>query len=283
VSAAAATAMAWHGELALDYRAASGRTIVRDRHTGPLRVLRALHPEGGICHSVLVHPPGGIVGGDVLAIKATLGEGAHALVTTPGATRFYRSAGAAASQSLEVVAEAGARLEWLPLETIAYSGCEATNRIRFVLAAGAETIGWDITALGLPESSLPFVAGRFAQSIEIPGCWLERATIAADDRLLLDSPLGWAGRRVLATMWFARGDALAVSRRDALLAAARDVARAHPLHATAGATAPHDDVVVVRALAERVEPAMALLRAIWQAWRRLAWRLDAIPPRVWAT
>jgi len=174
--------MAWHGELALDYRAASGRTIVRDRHTGPLRVLRALHPEGGICHSVLVHPPGGIVGGDVLAIKATLGEGAHALVTTPGATRFYRSAGAAASQSLEVVAEADARLEWLPLETIAYSGCDATNRMRFVLAAGAETIGWDITALGLPESSLPFVAGRFAQSIEIPGRWLERATIACSIR-----------------------------------------------------------------------------------------------------
>jgi len=275
--------MAWHGELALDYRRASGRTIVRDRHTGPLRVLRALHPEGDVCHSVLVHPPGGIVGGDVLAITATLGAGAHALVTTPGATRFYRSAGAAASQSLDVVAEAGSRLEWLPLETIAYSGCEATNRLRFALADGAETIGWDVTALGLPESSLPFVAGRFAQSIEIPGRWLERATIAAEDRQLLDSPLGWAGRRVLATMWFASGAALAAPRRAALLAAARDLARGHPLRATSGATAPHDDVVVVRALAERVEPATVLLRAIWQAWRQLAWQLDAAPPRVWST
>ncbi len=275
--------MAWHGELALDYRSASGRTVVRDRHDGPLRVLRALHPEGGICHSVLVHPPGGIVGGDVLAITATLGEGAHALVTTPGATRFYRSVGAAASQSLDVVAAAGSRLEWLPLETIAYSGCEATNRMRFALAGGAETIGWDVTALGLPASSRPFAAGRFAQSIEVPGRWLERATIAADDLQLLDSPLGWAGHRVLATMWFATGSALATARREALLGAARDVARAQPLHATSGATAAHDDVVVVRALADRVEPAMGLLRAVWRAWRQVAWQLDAPLPRVWAT
>jgi urease accessory protein len=275
--------MAWRGSLALDYRERDGRTIVRDRHDGPLRVLRALHPEGGVCHSVLVHPPGGIVGGDALSIAVSLAAGSHALVTTPGATRFYRSAGAEASQSLEVVAAAGSRLEWLPLETIAYSGCEASNRMRFDLAAGAETIGWDITALGLPASERPFAAGRFAQSIELPGRWLERATIAADDARLLDSPLGWAGRRVLATMWFASGDPLAASRREAFLAAARELASAHPLDATSGATAPHDDVVVVRALADRVEPAMALLRDIWRAWRPIAWGLEATPPRVWAT
>src|SRR3982751_3783051 len=154
--------MAWRGSLAIDYRLRDGRTTVRDRHDGPLRVLRALHPEGGVCHSVLVHPPGGIVGGDVLSIAISLASGAHALVTTPGATRFYRSAAAEASQSLEVVAAAGSRLEGLPagagrrecrpLETIAYSACDASNRVRFALAAGAETIGWDVTALGLPAS-----------------------------------------------------------------------------------------------------------------------------------
>jgi urease accessory protein len=232
---------------------------------------------------VLVHPPGGIVGGDALHLAISLAAEAHALVTTPGATRFYRSAGAEASQSLEVVASAGSRLEWLPLETIAYSGCEATNRMRFELGAGAEMIGWDVTALGLPASARPFEAGRFAQAIELPGRWLERATIDAGDTRLLDSPLGWAGRRVLATMWFASGDALAAPRREALLAAAREVAHSHPLQATTGATAPHDDVVVVRALADRVEPAMALLRGVWRAWRPLAWALAATAPRVWAT
>ena len=275
--------MAWRGSLVLDYRERDGRTIVHDRHDGPLRVLRALHPEGGVCHSVLVHPPGGIVGGDALAIAISLATGAHALITTPGATRFYRSAGAEASQTLEVAAAAGSRLEWLPLETIAYSGCDASNRMRFELAAGRrdDRLGRDRArpaGLGAP------VRGRPLRAVDrVPGRWLERGTIAAGDSRLLDSPLGWAGRRVLATMWFASGDALAPARRDALLAAARDVARAHPLHAATGATAPHDDVVVVRALADGVEPAMALLRGIWRAWRRLAWDLEATPPRVWAT
>src|SRR4029079_9372371 len=96
--------MAWRGSLAIDYRLRDGRTIAHDRHDGPLRVLRALHPEGGVCHSVLVHPPGGVVGSDELAIALTLDEGAHALVTTPGATRCYRSAGATATQTLSVAA-----------------------------------------------------------------------------------------------------------------------------------------------------------------------------------
>ncbi|MEO8311425.1 MAG: urease accessory protein UreD [Caldimonas sp.] len=275
--------MGWRGSLALDYQLRDGRTAVRDRHDGPLRVLRALYPEGGVCHSILVHPPGGVVGGDELAIDLTLGEGAHALVTTPGATRFYRSSGATATQSLRVAAGAGSRLEWLPLETIAYSGCEASNALRFELAPGAEMIGWDVTALGLPESDRPFDAGRFTQSIEVPGRWLERGAIAAGDARLLDSPLGWAGQRVLATMWFAAGGPFAPARGDALLEAARAAARTHALAAATGTTSPQEGVIVVRALAARVEPAMDLLQRIWRAWRPLAWDLAATAPRVWST
>jgi urease accessory protein len=275
--------MGWRGSLVLDYRPSGDRTIVHDRHDGPLRVLRSLHPEPGVCHSVLVHPPGGIVGGDELAIEIALATGAHALLTTPGATRFYRSTGAAAEQSLAVAAGAGSRLELLPLETIAYSGCEASNRMRFALAPGAEMIGWDVTALGLPESDRPFDAGRFTQSIELPGRWLERGSVRADDARLLDSPLGWAGQRVLATMWFAAGAAIEGTRRETLVEAARAVARDHALHDTAGATAPQEAVVVVRVLAGRVEPAMDLLRRVWQVWRPLAWGLTAIAPRVWST
>ena len=275
--------MAWRGSLALDYRQRDGRTLVHDRHDGPLRVLRPLYPEGGVCHSVLVHPPGGIVGGDELTLTLTLGEGAHALVTTPGATRFYRSAGAAATQSLRVAAAAGSRLEWLPLETIAYSGCEATNSLRFELAPGSETIGWDVTALGLPESDRPFDAGRFTQSIELPGRWLERGAIDAADTRLLDSPLGWAGRRVLATMWFAAGGPLPAARSDTLLEAARAAIEAHALVVRAGATSPQPGVIVLRALADRVEPAMDLLQRVWRAWRAIAWDLAATAPRVWST
>jgi urease accessory protein len=276
--------MSWHAALSLRFRRDDERTLVHDRHDGPLRVLRSLHPEGpGVCHSVLVHPPGGIVGGDTLAIELGLGPGAHALVTTPGATRFYRSSGALASQTVEVRAEEGARLEWLPLETIAFSGCIAENRARFALDRGAEMIGWDVTALGLPASDQPFVAGSFTQSIAIPGTWLERGKVAGDDLRLLDSPLGWAGHRVLATLWFAAGSALADARREALLQTAHELASDSELRRSAGASAAQAQVVVVRVLAPKVEPAMALLTAIWSAWRRLAWNLPACAPRVWRT
>ena len=275
---------AWHGTLDLRYLRRDGRTVVRDRHTGPLRVLKSLYPEGeAICHNVLVHPPGGMVGGDSLAIDIAVEPAAHALLTTPGATRFYRTTGAAAAQEVRAVVAAAARLEWLPLETIAYSGCVAENRARFELEAGAEMIGWDVTALGLPASQRPFDGGRFEQRIEIAGCWLDRGDIRADDRRLLDSPLGFNGRRVLATSWFAAGRTLDDERRDALLDVARSAARQHALNACAGATAPQPNVVVLRVLADRVEPAMDLLRRTWAGWRRAAWQLDAAWPRVWLT
>jgi urease accessory protein len=276
--------MGWQGHLTLNYRRDGERSIVHDRHSGPLRVLQSLYPEApGICHNVLVHPPGGIVGGDVLQIDVNLGEGSHALITTPGATRFYRSLGDPASQNLVAKVATGARLEWLPLETIVYSGCIGENLMQFDLAAGAEMIGWDVLALGLPSSNQPFERGRFRQSIELPGRWLERGVVDARDTRLLDSPLGWAGHRVLATMWFAAGAALQPARREALLAAARAAIEGDALRPSAGATAVHDDVVVLRVLAPRVEPAMALLARVWAAWRETAWQLPATLPRVWRT
>ena len=118
--------MGWHGHLTLDYRRSAARTVVLDRHDGPLRILQSLYPEGdAICHNVLVHPPGGIVAGDVLEIDVNLASGSHALVTTPGATRFYRSTGDSALQTLTARVAEGARFEWLPLETILYPDTRA--------------------------------------------------------------------------------------------------------------------------------------------------------------
>jgi len=280
--------MAWKGSLALAYRRdelrGAPRTVLHDRHDGPLRVLASLYPESpAICHNVLVHPPGGLVGGDVLDIDITVDPGAHALITTPGATRFYRSTGAAATQRLHAMLADGARLEWLPLETIAYSACLGENLMRFALAPSAEMIGWDVLALGLPASDLAFARGRFTQCIDLPGRWLERGVIDALDTRLLDSKLGWAGHRVMGTLWFAAGSALPIARRDALLATARDAVEGHALQPTAGVTAVHDGVIVLRVLAPRVEPAVALLTRVWAAWRREAWQLEATPPRVWRT
>lgn len=275
--------MSWQARLQLQYHRAGGRTLARFSHQGPLRVLQSLYPEGdAVCHSVLVHPPGGLVGGDTLDIAVQVGAGAHALVTTPGASRFYRSEGAPAAQRVTVDLQPGARLEWLPLETLCFSGCRAENRLSMALAPGAEMLGWDLTALGLPASGKPFVQGELLQHLELDGGWLERGRIAAGDARLMDGPLGLAGHRCLGTLFLACGQPLDRARREQALALAREAIEASDLRATAGATAPDDRVVCLRVLAPLAEPAMALLRQVRAAWRQAFWGLAENRPRGWA-
>ena len=276
--------MPWHAQLNLDYRLEASRTVARHLHTGPLRILQSLYPEGNaICHNVVVHPPGGLVGGDTLDLTIDVAPGAHGLVTTPGATRFYRSEGEPALQRTCISVATDGRMEWLPLEAIAYSGCLAENRLTIGLAPGAELLGWDVTALGLPLAAKPFETGYFCQHLEMPGVWLERANIKALDDLLLNSPVGLAGHSCFATLFFASGSKLDRQRRQHALDVARQVIQAHPLCATAGATSPDGQLVLVRVLAPVVEPAMGLLRSVWLAWRRHLWQLHADSPRVWST
>lgn len=276
--------MPWHARLQLDYTAENHRSVARFVHDGPLRILQSLYPEGhGVCHNVLVHPPGGLVGGDTLDIGVTVGEQAHGLITTPGATRFYRSNSGVAEQRVRVQVASGARLEWLPMEAIVHSGCNAVNRTVFDLAPGAEAMGWDLTALGLPHAHAPFETGKFVQHLELEGAWLERGRIDAVDRRFLDAPLGLAGHRCMATLFFLSGSTLARDRRDAALDAARTLIDAHALAGTAGATAPNGRVVVVRVLAPMVEPVMGLLRQVWTAWRVVLWSKSAESPRIWST
>ncbi len=279
--------MTWNASLELDYTRPATKTLAHFRHNGPLRILQSLYPEGeAICHNVIVHPPGGLVGGDTLDIRIGADANAHGLITTPGATRFYRSDGELALQHTTLSLKAGARIEWLPLEAICYSGCLAENRLSMALAPDAELMGWDVTALGLPAAGKPFERGSFCQHIEVPGVWLERARLLASDTLLLDSPLGMAGHRCVATLFFVAGSKLERQRRQGALDVARQVLQAHPLCATAGATSPDAQVVVVRVLSPLVEPAMALLRQVWLTWRSHFWQQASTPsssPRIWAT
>lgn len=275
--------MGWKGRLELDFRRQGPRTLSHDLHHGPLRVLQRLYPEGeAVCHQVLVHPPGGLVGGDELTLEARLAPGAHALVTTPGATRYYRSEGARADQHVRATLAEGARLEWLPLETLAYRGCQGLNRVSFELAPGAQMMGWDVLALGLPASGQAFDAGRFEQHLEWPGRWLERGVIDGEDRLLRDSPLGLAGRPVMGTLWLAEGRALGRAGRERLLELARATIDAQAAGVVAGVTAPSDALLVLRALGPMVEPVMALLKSVWGQWRSEHWGLPACPPRIWS-
>jgi len=280
--------MGWQAALRLDYDLADGRTRGHSEHSGPLRVLKALYPEGGaICHHVLVHPPSGLVGGDLCGLRVRLATGSHAVLTTPGATRFYRSLGDEAVQTVDAHLAPGARLEWLPLENLVYSGALAVNRQRFELEPGAAMMGWDLLGLGLPASDAPFVAGRMRQRIEVVGLWLDAASISADDTVLLDSPAGLAGRRALATLWCAWGAAPDSALVGAMLDSAREQIALretrHPARVLAGATLVHPQVLLLRAMAHRIEPLVDLLRGVRREWRGLAWGLPPTEPRVWGT
>jgi urease accessory protein len=274
--------MPWHAHLSLDYRHAASRTVLHHAHDGPLRILKSLYPEGdAICHNVIVHPPGGLVGGDTLDIQVHLGADAHALVSTPGATRFYASDDEPATQRVHIDLDAGARLEWLPLETIAYPGCLARNHWTASLAEGAEMIAWDVTALGLPGAGQAFTRGVFEQRLAIPGLWLEQAQLNAEDHRLLDSPLGLGGLRCMGTLLFACGHDLPRERREALLDAVRAALAGSSAGVRVGATCPNDRMLVVRAAAPLVEPLMHALQSVWRALRPAAWGLPGEAPRIW--
>lgn len=274
--------MPWHAHLSLQYASHGPKTVLRHRHDGPLRIFKSLYPEGdAVCHNVIVHPPGGLVGGDVLDIAVEVGAGAHGLISTPGATRFYATDGPAATQRVQLNLAAGARLEWLPLETIAYPGCQAVNDWRATLAPGAELMAWDVTALGLPAAGQPFDHGCLQQRLALPGLWLEQARIDAHDTRLLNAPMGLAGRRCLGTLLFACGSPIGRERREALLDAVRGTLSADTGEQALAATCPNPHMLVLRALAPQVEPLMNALQNAWAALRPVAWGLTNRAPRIW--
>ena len=279
--------MAWNATLDLHYTRAAERTLARHRHAGPLRVLKSLYPESpAVCHNVLVHPPGGIAGGDRLDITVRVDGGAHALVSTPGATRFYRSDDAQAVQDVRLQLADGARLEWLPLETLVYPGARAQNRLTMALAPGASLIAWDVVGLGLPHAGRAFADGCLLQRVEWPGMWLEQARIDAADTRLLDGPLGLAGHRCLASLFILSGTPLARARRERLVELARELlpeAAGGTDAPPSGVTSPQAQVIVLRVLAPVVEPAFGLLRRVWSAWRQELWQMGADSPRIWNT
>jgi urease accessory protein len=285
----AANAVRWPAHLRLRAERRGERSVPASGHEGPLRLLKTLHPEGpGVAHAVLVHPPGGLVGGDRLDIDVDVAAGAHLLVTNPAATRFYRSAGLEAAQCLRAHVAGGARLEWLPQETLAYDGCLALNRWHVRLDEGAALMAMEVLALGLAASAQPFTRGRFVQHLQIEGLWRERGVIDAADAALLDGPCGLAGHRVLGTLVLAEGSTIDPARMDAALEVARsEVAAVQNVQnapfVLAGATGLQQRVLAVRVLADETEPALRLLRRVWARWRQACWGLAASEPRIWAS
>ncbi len=278
----------WQACLSLRYSVEQNRTVLRHHHSGPLRVLKSLYPEGDpICHNVLVHPPSGLVGGDHLNIQVHLQDHSHALITTPGATRFYGSKALQAHQKVFAHVSNHAKLEWLPMEALAYNSSYGVNQAVFRLEEHARLIAWDVTQLGLPQAQQPFTQGIFEQHLEIEGVWLDKARLDALDHRLLNSPVGLGGHRCISSLIFAQGHAWPTHFKVRALEGIRGlIAQMRPegsAHLVAGVTAVHPQVVVLRVLSDLVEPSMQLLKAAWGLLRRDLWGLAHTPPRIWSS
>ena len=268
----------WHATLALRFHRRDARTLSTNRHQGPLRMQKPLYPEGeAICHAVIIHPPGGIAGGDALEVTATVEPGAHALVTTPGATKWYKANGRAASQRVQL--SVSGALEWLPQEAIVFDQADVRSAIDIDLDADAAMIGWDIVALGRRAAGERFERGRYAQSIRLriddALVWHERSRILGGDPLL-DSAIGLDGQHVFGCLWAAGAvlEALDLNELRAELGTA---------DANAPVTRLAPRLLVARTLASTTAAARTALTAVWSALRPRLFGVRAQAPRLWAT
>ncbi|RUR35489.1 urease accessory protein UreD [Vreelandella populi] len=272
----------WAAELALRFAWREGATrLIQARHHGPLRVQRPFYPEGRdeACHIYVLHPPGGLVSGDALTIKAHVERGAHALLTTPAANKLYKadSQGVAWSQHTALEVEDGATLEWLPQETIAFDGSKGEQRTHIALHGNARCLGWEVMALGRPASQLPYLSGRieqhFSLTLDDQPLWLERQPL---DPLhpRFKGRWGQGGASVQATLW-AVGIADAPEAIDALREALPD----NPCWAV---TVRHR-VLLLRYLGNSRNEAWALCEQAWRLLRPRWIEREAHTPRIWLT
>jgi urease accessory protein len=279
----------WQASLHLRFAARAGRSFIERRsHHGPLVVQRAFFPEGpAVAHVYVLHPPGGFVAGDALALTVEVGAGAHALLTTPAAGKAYRSGGgrvARVRQELHVAA--GSVLEWFPQETIIYDGAAIELHTRVQLGGDAAFAGWEVVCLGRPASDERLQTGSCRQRFELyrdgVPLVIDRTQLEGGGPLL-DAPYGLLGQPVLGTM-FVSGGALGPEVLEGLRARA-----AAFIEAAAGTTAERatvtllDGALVCRYLGGSGERARKFFAEVWATVRPLLCQRPPCPPRIWLT
>ena len=265
-------------ELGFEVRVGHGTVLAQRRHEGPLRVQKALYPEGPeVCHALMLHPPAGIAGGDALTVQVRVGEGAKALITTPGAGKWYRSNGPLATQRLDFEVGRGGVFEWLPQESIVFDQVHGRTETEVRLAGDAVYMGLDLLCLGRTASGERLTRGRLrlASRIERDGrlIWSEQGLIEGGSRLL-DSPVGLGGQPVTGSLLVA-SDAIDGS----LLAACREI---RPLIGDAAVTRL-PGLLVARYLGPSAEAARAWFVAVWSVLRPALAGRPAEVPRIWHT
>ncbi|WP_338760696.1 urease accessory protein UreD [Massilia sp. METH4] len=267
---------AWQAKLTLAFTRDSDTTrLTRREHRGPLRVQKPLYPEDpAVCHAIVVHPPGGVVGGDELAIDAVLQPNAWAVLTTPGAGKWYRANGRVSRQRVNLAVAAGGVLEWLPQETIFFDDAHVELEHHVTLAPDANYLGCEILCLGRRASGESFATGRVGQrtSVRRGGrlLWWEQGALTP---AAVASPLGLAGHTVSAML-------LAVGRPvpSDTVAALRALADGPCWGVT-----QMKNVLCVRWLGHDSEAARELMLAAWRIVRPAVLGREAIDLRSWRT
>jgi urease accessory protein len=276
---AASPRAGWRARLTLGFAKSGGRTrLVRREHEGPLVVQKPLYPEGdGMCQCIVIHPPGGIVGGDRIELNVAVAAAAHTQLTTPGATRWYRTGSIPSTQHVAFHVAEDAMLEWLPQGTIVFDGAHATSDLRVELAGNASYIGWDVICLGRTASSERFTRGRWRQRSDIVRdgalIWSERAVLDGNSPWLA-SPAGLNGAPVFGTFV-----AVSSSFDDSTLNACRTLG---PREGD-GAVTRFPELLVARYRGNSSEAAHDYFSVLWTIVRpRVAGR-EAVVPRIWKT
>jgi len=270
----------WLAELELWFGRSAGKTrLLRRRHLGPLMVQQPFHPEtDGTCHVYVLHPPGGVAGGDRLDLRFHLDTDARAVLTTPGATKFYRSEQASSIQSVGIEVGAGAVCEYLPQETILFSGAHAQIETHVALAADATYVGWDFLCLGRPAAGERFEAGTLSQRLRITRdgrpIWFERIALPGGSPLM-NAAFALAGQPTWGTLVYAGALPEDAAERVRAAIGARG--------AGVFSVSQLDHAVVCRYLGPRVADGKSLFIQAWDVLRHLGQGKVAHMPRIWAT
>ncbi len=273
----------WTARLRAGVALQGGRSVLAAiDHRGPLRLQKTLWPEGPeVAHLILLHPPGGIAGGDELEIDVAVGTGAHALVTSPGAGRWYR-ADAPAVQHVRLTVGSEAALEWLPQETIVHDGAQAAARCDVAVDETGAALGMDITVLGRQASGERFLHGELEQRLRIvrAGTLLldERARIRGDAHAGYAQAAALAGRHVSGLLW-------AVGRApfDDDLAERVEGAMGGEGADLFGASRVEPHLLLARVVDSVPQRARRALLAAWALLRPVLAGRAAHRPRIWAT
>lgn len=266
----------WQAELKLQFAKRSDKTILAGRYQrGPLAVQRPFYPEAEICHAYVLHPPGGVVGGDELHLHFSVEANAHALLTTPGATKFYRSAGMQATQHQQFHITDGC-LEWLPQENIFFPSANAVLTTAVHLAGKAQYIGWEVHCLGRPVIGETFATGKaiFKTALYRDHKPLLLDRLVVNGELDLQLAAGLRSQPVVANLFATNADNTLLEN---LCPLCENLATG-----TAGVTLLNG-VLVLRYLGNSTEQAHRLLRTAWQTLRPVVTGKAATPPRIWNT